>query len=272
VGDGAVTSRLRLASPVASRAVSVALGVALALLATAARADDEALVRVVAEEAGVHTGPGFGYRVVYVARRDEVLPAIGRAANDRWFRVQLPDGTYGWILGDEVFPLDVDTASAHRGPSIWKRLSDTMFSPSPLVEGGIGLTFSAGVLGGDGLFMFRPAVLLAPHLTVEGFVGETVGDQVDVIFAGGGFNSNLFPTSPVTPFAAVAAGGAFGRKKADQFPVTTGNYTMLNVGGGLIVALKKRLTIRGEARQYVIFDANHTQRIQEYSGALSVYF
>jgi hypothetical protein len=43
-------------------------------------------------------------------------------------------------------------------------------------------------------------------------------------------------------------------------------------GGGLIVALKKRLTIRGEARHYVLFDANHTQRLQEYSGALCVYF
>jgi hypothetical protein len=253
-------------------AIALVACAAVALASPAARADDEALVRVVAEEAGVHTGPGFGYRVVYVAKRDEVLPAIGRATNDHWFRVQLPDGTYGWILGDEVFPLDVDTAAAHVGPSLWKRAGEAVFSPSPLVEGGLGFTFSAGVLGGDGMFMFRPGVLLAPQLTLEGFLGETVGDQADVVYAGGGFNSNLFPTSPVTPFAAVAAGGAFGHKKADQFTIKTGNYTMLNVGGGLIVALKKRLTIRGEARHYVIFDANHTQGIEEYSGALSVYF
>jgi hypothetical protein len=255
-------------------------GLAAALLAAAlasafaapARADDEALVRVIAEEAGVHTGPGFGYRVVYVAKRDEVLPAIGRATNDHWFRVELPDGTYGWILGDEVFPLDVDTAAAHRGPSLWKRLGESVFSPSPLVEGGIAFTFSAGVLGGDGMFMFRPGVLLAPHVSLEGFVGETVGSEADVIYSGGGFTANLFPSSPVTPFLAAAGGDAYGRKKASQFTIRTGNYAMLNVGGGLIVALKKRLTLRGEARHYVIFDANHTQRIQEYSGALCVYF
>ena len=47
---------------------------------------------------------------------------------------------------------------------------------------------------------------------------------------------------------------------------------MFNVGGGLIIALKKRLTLRGDARQYVIYNANHTQRIQEFSGALAVYF
>jgi hypothetical protein len=186
--------------------------------------------------------------------------------------VQLPDGTYGWILGDQVFPLDVDTSEAHRGPSIWRRMSEAMFSPSPLTEGAIGFTFSVGLLGGDGMFMFRPAVLLAPHVTVEAFVGETVGNQLDVRFAGGGFNSNLFPASPVTPFVSVAAGGAFGRNKADQFTTRAGNYAMLNVGGGLLVSLKKRLTLRGDARHYVIFDPNHTQRIQEYSGALCVYF
>jgi hypothetical protein len=237
-----------------------------------ARADDEALVRVVAEEAQIHTGPGFAFRVVYRARLGEVLPAIGRASHDHWFRVELPDGTYGWILGDEVFPLDVDTAAAHQGPSVWKRMSNTIFSPPPLLEEDVGFTFSAGILGGDGMFLFRPSWLLAPHVSLEGTVGETVGNQIDVIYAGGGFNAFLFAASPVTPFVGAAAGGAFGRKKADQYAIQAGNYSMVNVGGGLIVALKKRLTLRGDARQYVIFDANHTQRIQEYSGALAVFF
>jgi len=245
----------------------------LVSLAAVARADDRALVRVIAEEAQVHTGPGFGFRVVYRARSGEVLPAIGRATHDHWFRVELPDGTYGWILGDEVFPLDVDTAAAHEGPSIWKRMGTAIFSPPPLMEETFGFAFSAGLLGGDGMFMFRPSWLLAPHVSVEGMVGETVGNQVDVRYAGGGFNAFLFAASPVTPFLGAAAGGAFAHKKADQFAtVQTGNYSMLNVGGGLIVALKKRLTLRGDARQYVIFNANHEQEIQEYSGALSVYF
>jgi len=253
---------------------SAALAVLLLLaIAAVARADDRALVRVIAEEAQVHTGPGFGFRVVYRARAGEVLPAIGRASHDHWFRVELPDGTYGWVLGDEVFPLDVDTSAAHEGPSIWKRMGTAIFSPPPLVEETFGFAFSAGVLGGDGMFMFRPSWVLAPHVSVEAMVGETVGNQVDVRYAGGGFNAFLFAASPVTPFLGASAGGAFARKKADQFaPVQPGNYSMLNVGGGLIVALKKRLTLRGDARQYVIFNANHEQEIQEYSGALSVYF
>jgi hypothetical protein len=229
-------------------------------------------VRVIAEAASVRTGPGFGYRVVYRANQGEVLTAIGRATHDHWFRVELPDGTYGWILGDEVFPLDVDTAAAHRGPSIWKRMGNAIFSPSPLMIENVTFTFSAGILGGDGMFMFRPAVLLAPHVSLEGFVGETVGAQADVIYTGGGFNAFLFPTSPVTPFVGGAAGGAFGRPKADVNAVETGNFSMVNVGGGLVMSFKKRITVRGDVRHYVVFSANHIQRSQEYSGALAVFF
>ena len=254
------------------------LAVAAAVLAAAlaapapARAEDQALVRVIAEAASVRTGPGFGYRVVYRANQGEVLTVIGRATHDHWFRVELPDGTYGWILGDEVFPLDVDTAAAHRGPSIFKRIGHAIFSPSPLMIENVTFAFSAGILGGDGMFLFRPAVLLAPHVSLEATIGETVGNQADVIYTGGGFNAYLFPSSPVTPFVGGAAGGAFGRKKADQFAVQTGNYSMVNVGGGLMMSFKKRISVRGDVRHYVIFNANHTQRIQEYSGALAVFF
>ena len=197
-------------------------------------------MRVIAEEASVRTGPGFGYRVVYRANQGEVLTAIGRATHDHWFRVELPDGTYGWILGDEVFPLDVDTAAAHRGPVDLEAdgARDLLAVAADDRERHASRS-RPGVLGGDGMFLFRPAVLLAPHVSLEATIGETVGNQVDVIYAGGGFNAYLFPTSPVTPFVGGAAGGAFGRKKADQFAIQTGNYSMVNVGGGLVVVVQE---------------------------------
>ncbi|MES1171679.1 MAG: SH3 domain-containing protein [Bacteroidota bacterium] len=238
----------------------------------AAHADEEGLVRVIAEQAEVHTGPAFAYRVVYVASRDEVLPVIERATRAHWFRVRLPDGTSGWLLGDQVFPLDLDTTAAHEGPSVWKRIAETLFSPSPLLQGRFGLSFSAGVVGGDSAFIFRPAVLLEPHVSIEGFLGETVGNELDVVYYGAGPNIFIFPKSPVTPFLAAAGGGAKGRPKADQFAIPKTTYAMVNVGGGLLIALKKRITLRGDLRHYVIFDPNHTQRIQEYTGALSIVF
>ncbi len=265
------TPTLPLRSPRTRLRAAVLAGV-LASGVTPARADDDALVRVIAEQAQVHTGPGFAFRVVYVATRGEVFPVVERATRAHWFRVRLPDGTGGWVLGDEVFPLDLEASDAHRGPSLWHRISETVFSPSPLLEGRIGLSFSAGVIGRDSAFLFRPAFILEPHFSLEGFFGETVGNQIDVIYYGAGPNVFLFPSSPVTPFVGAAMGGASSRTKADQFAVPTGSFTVLNVGGGLLVALKQRITLRGDVRHYVIFNPNHTQRIQEYSGALSIVF
>ena len=62
-------------------------------------------------------------------------------------------------------------------PSLGARFVRAVFSPAPLARADVGLTFSAGLLGGEGMVLFRPAVLLAPHLALEGFVGETVGEQ-----------------------------------------------------------------------------------------------
>lgn len=252
---------------------AAALAAAFVLVpSTPARADDEALVRVLAEQASVHTGPGFAFRVVYVANRGEVFPVVERATRAHWFRVRLPDGTGGWILGDEVFPLDLEASDTHRGPSLWHRIGEAVFSPSPLLQGHIGLSFSAGVIGHDSAFLFRPAIVFEPHFSLEAFLGETVGNQIDVIYYGAGPNVFVFPTSPVTPFLGAAVGGASSRPKADQFTVPTGRYAIVNAGGGLLVALKKRITLRGDVRHYVLFDPNHTQSVEEYTGALSIVF
>jgi hypothetical protein len=244
----------------------------LLLAASVAHAEEEgAVVRIIAEEAEVRTGPGFAFRVVYTASRGETLRAERRASRDYWFHVVLPDGTYGWVVGDQVLPLDVDP-SAPEPPGLGERLAGAVFSPAPLPLGDVSLSFSAGVLGGEGLILFRPGLLLAPHLGLEGFVGETVGEQLDVVYYGAGMNIYLFPSSPVTPFLAAGGGGAFGRKKADQYTIRPGHYASANVGGGLLIALKKRITVRFDFRDYVLFGPNYTHELKEFSGGLAVLF
>jgi hypothetical protein len=244
----------------------------LGLLVRTARGDDDgAVVKVIAEEAEIRTGPSFAYRTVYVAARGETLRAERRASRDYWFHVVLPDGTYGWIVGDQVLPMDVDP-TAPGPPSLGQRMAEAVFSPPPLPTGDVSLSFSAGLLGGEGMILFRPGYLLAPHLGLEGFLGETVGEQLDVLYYGAGANIYLWPSSPVTPFMAGGGGGAFGRKKADQFTIRPGHYATANVGGGLLIALKKRITVRFDFRDHVLFGPNYSHELKEFSGGLAVVF
>ena len=128
------------------------LVVALLLSLTGvARAEEQgAVVRVIAEEAEVRTGPGFAFRTIYVASRGETLKADARASRDYWFHVVLPDGTYGWIVGDQVLPLAVDpTAPA---PPTWgERFVSAVFSPPPLQASDVSLFLRVAVeVGGTG--------------------------------------------------------------------------------------------------------------------------
>jgi hypothetical protein len=230
------------------------------------------VVRVISESAEIRTGPGFAFRAVHVVGRGETLRAVARANRDFWFQVELPDGTFGWILGDQVLALNVDS-NPPEPPGFFGRIADAIFSPPPLLSGDVGLAFSAGFLGGEGMVMFRPSILLAPHLAIEGFVGETVGDQVDVLYYGAVANLFVWPRSPVTLFFSMGGGGVWGRAKVDQVVQRpTGHRAAVNAGGGLLISFKKRVTLRLDARNYVAFDANDAQELQEYSGGLAIVF
>jgi hypothetical protein len=258
------------------RTAAVMAALAGLLAAPPVEAAPSVVVRVLSEAADVRTGPSFAYRAVYVAARGETLQAIERAPGDHWFRVVLPDGTYGWILGDEVLPIAVDPAG-QPPPGLGQRFVEAVFSPAPLARGDVGLCFSAGMLGGEGMALFRPSYLLAPHIGIEAAVGETVGERLDTVYYGLGANLYLWPTSPVTPFFALGGGGAHRRWKADQKvsgardDIRT-DYTTANVGGGIMFAFKKRITLRFDFRNHVLFDPDTTRNLQEYSGGLAVIF
>ena len=136
-------------------------------------------------------------------------------------------------------------------------MGDAIFSPSPLMIENVGLhVLGRACWAATACSCSGPRCCWRRTCRWRRFVGETVGNQADVIYAGGGFNAYLFPTSPVTPFVGGAAGGAFGRKKADQFAIQTGNYSMVNVGGGLVVvvqeaalAARRRAPLRDLQRQ-----------------------
>src|SRR4029453_11969838 len=75
-----------------------ALIAAAAALLSPGAADADAYLRVIGQTAPVHSGPAAGYREVYVADRGEVFRVLERAGDGFWFRIELEDGTTGWVL------------------------------------------------------------------------------------------------------------------------------------------------------------------------------
>jgi hypothetical protein len=246
---------------------------ALAVVAaTAGIAAAESYVRVISQKAPVYSGPGGTYRVVFNAERGEVFQVLERANHDYWFKVELEDGTSGWILGDVVFPFEVGPDDAGVFTRMGRAIKGAILGPSPVNYATIGLSFSAGLLDNEGVFIFRPSVFLDPYWALEGFGGLSPRSEKDVFLSGLAFVLRLAPGAVVGPYASIGLGTAYIRPKADNFVDQKEVLMALSAGGGFEITFKKQITLRLDARNWSLFNENHSSNGQEYSGGLAIFF
>lgn len=253
------------------RAIAGALVLLASLVTQAARADEAAepsvYARVIVDSAAVRSGPGATFRRVYVAKRDEVFPLRGRDSKGYWFRIELGDGTQGFLQGDALHVIEVGEGEA---PST--RFLPWLFSP-PVLPGAHGeVALSGGALGTGGVFTLRPSWLLAPSFGFELTGAVAVARGGRLLIGTLGPIVNFFPRSPVVPFATVAGGFVASSPSSDTFLLEAGSVSALVAGAGLRFTFQYRLTLRLDARTYVMFDADRYRRQEELSAGLTVFF
>jgi hypothetical protein len=236
-----------------------------------ARAD--AYLRVIAQRASVYSGPGTGYRELAVVNRNQVFQVLERGTRDFWFKIELDDGTPGWIVGDMVFPFEVgDEEEPGAFTRMGRAIKRAILGPSPVPYATVGLAASAGILDGEGVFMLRPSWLIDPYWALEGFVGLSPRSEKDVYLGGLAFVLRLAPGSVITPYASLGLGAAHISPKADNYVDPRETLMALGAGGGLEVTLKKQITVRIDARNWTLFNQNHSNNGQEYTGGLAIFF
>jgi hypothetical protein len=244
---------------------------AVGAVATVARG--EGFVRVIAQRAPVHSGPGAGYREVYFADRGQVFEVLERGTREFWYKVALDDGTTGWILGDMVYPFEVtDEDNPGALTSAGRAIRRTILGPSPIERSDVALSFDAGVLGGEGVFVLRPSWMIDPYWALEAFLGLSPRSDKDIYLAGGGFTLRLVPGAVVCPYANLGLGLAYVVPAATNYVDSEEAEMALAAGGGLEVTLKKQITVRVDARNWTLFTQNHSATAQEYSGGLAIFF
>ncbi len=254
--------------------LALALVFAISLLgALAGPAAAEAYVRVIAQAAPVHSGPAGTYRTIYDAHRDEVFEVVERGTRGYWFRVVLEDATTGWIFGELVFPFEV---GPEQRPGLLRRMGRSIkraiLGPSPQPYADVEISFSAGMLDREGLFLLRPAVLIDSRWAIEAFGGLSPRGQKDVFLGGVGWTLRLVPGAAIGPYVAAGLGAAHIRPKADNFIDPEETLMGLAAGGGFEMTLKKQITIRTDYRRWILFDENAANGGNEITGGLAIFF
>jgi hypothetical protein len=246
--------------------------IAGALLAASNVAAAEPFVRVLTGTAVVRTGPGADFREMHTARRGEVLSVAERGTRGYWFRVELEDGSSGWIFGEQVAPFEVEDDRPGFFTRVWRGFRGALLGPSPVPYADVQLSFSAGALGNDGLFLFRPAWLIDPYFAIEGFFGQSPAAQEQVLLGGVGWTLRLVPGATIGPYLHASVGVEHRIPKADAFAITSRTRMAFDAGGGLEITLKKRITLRADYRHWVFFDENEAEDAEEVSGGLAIFF
>ncbi len=247
--------------------------IALVLGAWTTRAEADAYVRVIAQQAPIHSGPGAGYREVATGSRNQVFQVLERGTNGYWFKIELEDGTTGWILGDVVYPFEVgEDEEAGVFTRMGRAIKSAILGPSPVPYAHVGIAFSAGILENEGIYMLRPSWIVDPYWAIEGFAGLSPRGQMDVYLAGLGFILRMAPGSVICPYAGLSLGVAHFSPKADNYVDPRENDMALGAGGGLEITFKKQITLRADIRNWSIFTQNHSTNGQEYTGGLAIFF
>ncbi len=257
--------------PVIAAALVVAATIVLLFGSGTARAD--AYLRVISQRAPVHTGPGATYREIYVAERGNVFQVLERGTKGYWFRIELEDGTTGWIFGELVSPFEV---VQDENPGLftraWRATRRALLGPSPVTQADVQISFSAGVLDREGVFLLRPAWILDKYFAIDGFGGLSPRATKDLFLGGLGLTLRMIPGAAIGPYIHAGMGAVHVRPKADNFVDPQETMMAVTTGGGFEITFKKQITLRVDFRNWTIFDENKTSNGQEYSGGLAIFF
>lgn len=230
-----------------------------------AEPDEDAYARVVVAEAELRAGPGVSHRVIHRAPRGETFLIATRETAGFWLQVTLPDGRTGYVLGDTVEPVAAgdDSAESARRPGF--------FAPPALSDAHAGFAMMAGVYDRAGYVELRPGWVIAPAIALEPYIGLSLKEDSRRIVYGGAGTLNLLPDRAIAPFVTIGAGGMYEQPK-DEFVRDPRKWFHARAGGGVLVSLRFRVSLRLEAANMVLFQEDDYQNVQSYVAGLGTYF
>jgi len=225
----------------------------LFLLISTACADEEHFVKVADPYIEMHTGPGRGYPIFYVAPRGEWVQLLYRKTD--WFRVNTEDGKEGWVSAGQL--------AMTLNPS-GKRVD----IKDPDEKDFIARDWEYGVLTGELASLAVISFYASYHFT------ENISNEIYFSQASNSVSSktiisllNLvhepYPEWKISPFFTLGTGWIKTEPKSTLASTRDRTDQYANVGGGVRMHLTKRFLLRAECREYVVFtsrDANEDIR------------
>jgi hypothetical protein len=210
----------------------------------------------------LHTGPGGGYPVFYVAERGEQIALVMRRTE--WFKVRVARGQEGWVHFEQL----ATTLNPDGQPFDVPALG---FSDYEARRWEVGALY--GDFGGANVIGMYGAHTFTPNLSGELWVSQAIGRFSDSTMVTLDIVHLMYPDRRASPYFTLGGGVIKTEPKATLVATTDRTDNVALAGAGVRVYLTRRFVFRGEYKTHVVFTSrDDNEEVQEWKAGFSFFF
>jgi uncharacterized protein YgiM (DUF1202 family) len=232
------------------------------LVVPLAQGSEPVRVEVSAPYIELHTGPGRGYPIFYVAERGESVEILLRKTD--WFKVRTARGKQGWVARAQI-----EQTQLAAGQPL--RLADAGRDDYNRRRWELGAM--GGSFGGADIITAYGGYAFASTLATELALSQVLGTYSDSLMLTVNLVAQPFPEWRVSPFFVLGSGVMHTNPKVTLVQSQSRLDSATHVGLGARTYLARRLLLRAEYNNYVVYqNKDSNQRINEWKIGFSVFF
>jgi uncharacterized protein YgiM (DUF1202 family) len=210
----------------------------------------------------LHTGPGRGYPVFFVAERGERIALLKRRTE--WFKVRVARGEEGWV--------NLDQLQTTLNPD-----GELFDIPALTLDDYTARRWEVGALygdfGGANIISAYGARNFTPNLSGEVWVGQALGRFSDSTMAIVNIVHLMYPDWRASPYFTLGAGVINTQPKATLVATVDRTDTLAQVGVGVRTYLTRRFVFRAEYKAHVVFTSrDDNEEVREWKAGFSFFF
>jgi len=214
----------------------------------------------------MHTGPGKGYPIFYVAGQGDEITILKRKTS--WFKVRLPRGSYqvreGWVHIEQMrHTLDLDG-----NPIEFPVYGLDDFAKRRWVAG-----LGGGDLDGANTITGHVGFHLNPYISLQAEVSQILADYSDGWMVSGGIYMHPFPDWRISPFVTVGTGYIHMKAQTTIVQAEDLEDEVANAGAGANIYISDRFILRlMYKRQTVYTSRDKNEELNQWNAGFSLFF
>jgi uncharacterized protein YgiM (DUF1202 family) len=210
----------------------------------------------------LHTGPGRGYPVFFVAERGEQIVLEKRRTD--WFRVRVARGQEGWVHFEQL----ATTLETDGDPFELPALG---FSDYAARRWEVGALY--GDFGGANMIATYGSRSFTPNLSGEMWLSQALGRFSDSTMVTLNVVHLMYPDWRASPYFTLGGGVIKTEPKATLVATTDRTDSVALAGVGVRMYLTRRFVLRAEYKAHVVFTSrDDNEEVREWKAGFSFFF